>query len=83
MPVKSVLVPVFLGQHGRCIIWRYMLVLGFLRPFGGTLIEVNNRPQQLIDLLLKPQSILLDALPIMSSFSAGTHAPGYGKHLTG
>jgi hypothetical protein len=39
-------------------------------------------PQPLIDLLLRPERLLLDLLPVMGAFSAFATATGHNAHLT-
>ena len=54
---------------------------GFFRPFGSRLSKKHEGAQPLIDLLLRPERILLNFLPIMGAFSALASASGHGVHL--
>jgi hypothetical protein len=54
---------------------------GFFGSFGGSLSKKHDRAQQFIDLLLRPERILLNLLLVMGAFAALATAMGHGVHL--
>ena len=54
----------------------------FFRTRSSRLSKEYERAQPLIDLLLWPERLLLDLLPVMGAFSANATATGHRAHLS-
>jgi hypothetical protein len=66
----------------RLMVQRALTRAGFFGSLRSGFAEKHDGPQQLIDLLFWPESILLNLLPIMGALSALSPAPGHGIHLS-
>src|SRR6266571_1213493 len=57
--------------------------VSFPGSFRCALVEKDHRAKLFIELLLRPEGILLNFLPVMRSFATRTVDSGHHRHLAG